>query len=113
MALKKNAHKWQCRNEKNTTGKAKGKAEAKSTLFNLSAYGKQYFDEDGNFYGFRLAGTRKTGRNTATSGSKEKIFPLRNFPAVMGTLFASNSWKFPRTLRRKNEKVQSKSFQRR
>ena len=60
MALKKNARKWQCRNEKNTTGKAKGKAEAKSTLFNLSAYGKQYFDEDGNFYGFRLAGYRNT-----------------------------------------------------
>ena len=45
---------------KNTPGKAKGKKEAKSTLFNLSAFGKQYFDEDGSCYGFRLSGYRDT-----------------------------------------------------
>lgn len=41
-------------------GTAKGEAKAKSTLFNLSAFGKQYLDEDGNCYGFRLTGYRNT-----------------------------------------------------
>lgn len=45
---------------KGNAGTAKGKTKEKSTLFNLSAFGKQYFDEDGNCYGFRLAGYRDT-----------------------------------------------------
>lgn len=60
MAQKRTPVKGNAGTAKNTTGKAKGKAETKSTLFNLSAYGKQYFDEDGNCYGFRLAGYRNT-----------------------------------------------------
>ena len=60
MALKKTPAKGNAGTAKKPFGKAKGKAKAKSTLFNLSAFGKAFFDENGEMYGFRLAGYRNT-----------------------------------------------------
>lgn len=61
MELKK-ARKGNAGTAKEPFGKAKakGKAKAGSTLFNLSAFGKAFFDESGEMYGFRLAGYRNT-----------------------------------------------------
>lgn len=60
MAVKKTPAKGNSGANSKPAAKAKGKEKPKSMLFNLSAFGKQYFDEDGQCYGFRLAGYRQT-----------------------------------------------------
>lgn len=60
MAVNKTPAEGNAGANSNPVRKAKGKDKPKSTLFNLSKFGKQYFDEDGQCYGFRLAGYRQT-----------------------------------------------------
>lgn len=56
MAVKKTPAKGNA----GANSKPAGKAKKKSTLFNLSKFGKQYFDENGTCYGFSISGYRQT-----------------------------------------------------
>lgn len=56
MAVKKKP----ARGNAGANSKPAGKTKKKSTIFNLSKFGKQYFDEDGNCYGFRISGYKQT-----------------------------------------------------
>lgn len=60
MAVKKTPAKGNAGANNKPAGKTKGKDKPKSTLFNLSKFGKQYFDEDGTCYGFNISGYRQT-----------------------------------------------------
>lgn len=60
MAVKKTPAKYDADANSKPAEKAKKKEKPKNTLFNLSAFGKQYFDDDGQCYGFRLTGYRET-----------------------------------------------------
>lgn len=64
----------------------KGKAKAKSTLFNLSAFGKAFFDEGGEMYGFRLSGYRTTdsGKEYCNIWIKGEDVSLRELPGGDG-----------------------------
>lgn len=62
------------------------KKKTKSTLFNLSAFGKQYFDEDGQCYGFMLTGYRQTddGKEYCDIWIKGNNVSVKQFPGGDG-----------------------------
>lgn len=86
MAVKKTPAKGNAGANSKPAGKAKGKGKPKDTLFNLSAFGKQYFDDDGNCYGFRLSGYRQTddGKEYCNIWIKGENVSVKDFPGGDG-----------------------------